>query len=224
MPSSWTKFFLLLICILLPLTAKAQQVSGEFNAYLLSIEGLVVGTTLNVDAAYGEKYGHIIDAPFRVLIPTSDEIRELLDPSPQNGDALVKIHFATQDKQPIENIQFITMRVDMGDVKQRLDSMARLLVNNAFKQVIANHKNPTRDVVRAIKLDDYDAVEVIGTYEDAKFGLIYTRIVGILNPDKPEGVVALANVISSRLKLEKPDDFPRTRGGALLRNFRYLPD
>ena len=51
---------------------------------------------------------------------------------------------------------------------------------------------------------------------------MFGRMVGILNPDGPDSVVAIANVVLSRVPVKTADDFARTRGGVLLANFKYL--
>ncbi len=41
--------------------------------------------------------------------------------------------------------------------------------------------------MRAVKIGDYDAVEVIAHCVEPKLGRMYARLVGVLNPDGPDG-------------------------------------
>ncbi len=51
---------------------------------------------------------------------------------------------------------------------------------------------------------------------------MYARLVGILNPEGPEGVVAVANLVLARVPVKTPEDFAHTRGGVVVANFKYL--
>jgi len=198
--------------------ASAQHVSGPAKFNLLSLEGLVGAKTVRIDDDFARKYGLTVPAPFSFLVPTADDVLELVDP----GSGLARVSFATTDSQLIENIQFVPMAVRLAPTQERLKALGQLLSKTAFARAVANQAKPTRDVVRPVRIGDYNGVEVIGSYEDTEFGKIYLRIVGILNPHAQEGVVAIANVVAARQELPSPNDFPRTRGGMLLQNFKFL--
>jgi hypothetical protein len=217
-----------LICTLLGLTLAAfparaddQKPSVQFN--ILSVEGLVIGKTITIDQAFGEKNGVSVAAPFSFVVPLSLEkaYEVFVEPAPNPGDSYIKINFATPDRQLIENIQFVGMTIPMGDPEQRLKVVANLLGDKGLAQMLAGKLNPARDGVRAVKIGDYDAVEVIGHYEEEGLGKMYARIVGILNPNAPDSVAAISNVVLSRVPLQTVDDFAHTRGGVLLSNFKY---
>lgn len=198
----------------------APEPSVEFN--LLSVEGLVVGTTISVDKAFGAEHEIDVLAPFSFLVPTADNVRELLDPAPQPGQALVKVNFATMDRELIENLQFVPYTLPLGETEERMNMLAGMMANDAFQMAVGTHDENIRDVVRPIKIGNLDAVEVIGRYQDADLGLMYLRIVGILNPASEHSVFAISNVVSTRQPIPTPNDFPQTRSGTALKNFQFL--
>lgn len=207
-----------------PALAQDETPDATVQFNLLSIDGLVIGTTINVDEAFGVENEIDVPAPFSFLIPTSDDVRELLDPAPTPGEALVKVNFATQDLQLIENLQFVPYTLPLGDIDERMNTLAGLMANDAFQVAVGEHDQNTRDIVRAIKVGEYDAVEVIGRYQDANLGLMYLRLVGILNPDSEQSVFTIANVVAARQPIPTPDDFPQTRGGVALKNFHFITE
>ncbi len=203
--------------------AQSASVKGEVKFNLLSVEGLVVGKTLAVDTGFAAKHDIAVPRPFSVLVPTADEVLELVEYAP-NGPRgpFFKVNFATQDRQLIENIQFVPFTLAPGEKEDRLKTLAGMLANDAFAMATRDYPKHKRDVVRKTTAGKYDAVEVIGRYEDPKLGLMYLRIVGIPDPDGPHGIFAIANVVAARQDLPTPDDFPRTRGGAAIRYFKFL--
>ena len=215
----------LILASLLPaLSAMADDKKPSATFDILSVEGLVIGKTLTIDKAFGEQHGIPVPTPFSVVVPLSPtkEYEVFADPAPKPGKAWIKISFATSDRQLIENVQFVNMTVPMGEVEPRLRAAARALVDEGLPDMFKGKANPGRDAVRVIKIGDYDAVEVIAHYDDPEVGTMYGRMVGILNPDGPDSVVAIANVVLSRVPVKTADDFARTRGGVLLANFKYL--
>lgn len=206
--------------LLAMLTGLAGAATVKFN--LLSIEGLVIGTTLIIDDRFGKKYGVEIKSPFEILVPTAPEVLELMDPAPKPGEAYLKINFATEDKQLIENIQFVPMTIPMGPEDQRLQVAGKLLANNVFTRAVANAKSSKRINVRKVDINGYAAVEVVGMWESDDSGTMYIRIVGIPNPNGPESVFTVANIVAARQEVPTPDDLPRTRSGTTLRNFKYI--
>lgn len=216
---------LVLAAVLLGLPATAalgQETGGSITFNLLSIEGLVVGTTVTIDADFGAEHGIAVPAAFSVLIPTADDVRELMDPAPKPGNAFAKISFATEELVLIENIQFVPFTVPGEEMQARLQQTAELMAGPAFQAATEGYAEPVRIGVRETTAGEHPAIEVIGTYQDPDLGLMYLRIVGIPNPNGPDSVFAVANVVAALEPLPSPDDFPRTRGGAALRHFDYL--
>ena len=214
----------LMLAVLLPaLSASADDKKPSFQFNLFSVEGLVVGKTITIDKAYGEEHHRAVPAPFSFVVPLSPskEYEVFFEPEPA-GDSWIRLSFATADRQLIENIQFVPLTVDMGDLKDREQAVAQALINGGLPTVYEGRTNTGRDSVRAIKIGDYDAVEVIAHYDEPKLGRMYARLVGIINPKGTDGVAAIANIVLSRVPVKTVDDFAKTRGGALLTYFKYL--
>lgn len=207
--------------------AAAQQVTAEGSVKfrLLSVEGLVVGTTIKVDADFAAEHNTEVPLPFSLLVPLADGVLELVDYMPEGpGGPFLKLNFATEDRQLIENIQFVRMTVAPGPADERLNVLARLMADDVFKRATRPYAESVRDIVRKTKVGDLDGVEVIGRYKDPNLGLMYLRIVGLFDPDGPHGVFSVANVVAAMQELPSANDFPRTRGGAAVRHFKFLKE
>ncbi|MEQ9638728.1 MAG: hypothetical protein RIM84_01790 [Alphaproteobacteria bacterium] len=215
-----------LVAILLVAAPAAAQDSGpkvKFNFFEMTGGNLMIGKTFKIDAAYGAEKKLEVKAPFRFIAPTSDEFLTRLQ-STEGKDTFVKIAYATLDKAFIENFQFIPMNVAMReDEEDRIQAAANLLATKAFDMVVQGYEKSKRDGVRKIKVGSYTAVEVFGRYVDPSVGLIYTWLVGILNPKQEHGVLMVANVADKQLPLKNPDELKsKTRAGAMLSTFKYL--
>jgi hypothetical protein len=200
------------------LPAAAAEV--KFN--LLSVEGLVVGTTVRVDAAFGAKHGVKVPSPFEVVVPKTADVIALMDAAPKPGDSFVKFNFGTEDKKLVENIQFVPMTLPLEPEEQRLKVLAKLLAEKAFPKAVEKAKESKRLSVRKVDVNGIASVEVVGLWQSETEGKMYLRIVGMPHPRKPESVFAVANIVAAREEVPNPDDLPRTRGGTVLRHFKYL--
>jgi hypothetical protein len=221
------KLLPLLVFFAMAATASAQEVSvsGQVSVNLLSIEGLVVGQTVTVDADFGAEHGLDVPAPFKVLIPTSGDEQQLVLYAPNGaGGPFFKMTFATKDDQVIENIQFVPMNLGGATADDRMQVITDLLTDQAWAMIVADYPENIQDGVRATTVAGYDAVELVGRYMDPEQGLVYTRLVGIPNsdPSNPNGVMVVANIIAKVLELSGPEDLPRTRGGVALEHFEWL--
>ncbi len=147
-----------LIPALPAMAAGDQKPSVNFN--LFSVEGAVVGKTITIDQAFAAEHHKAVPTPFSFVVPLSPskEYEVFLDAEPA-GEAWIKINFATADRQLIENVQFVHLTVDMGEVEAREQALARALVNEGLPIVFHGRTNTGRDVLRATKIGDYDAVE-----------------------------------------------------------------
>ena len=208
----------------IPGIAVAQENATSFKFSLFSIEGLVVGDTYSIDANFGERNGISVPVPFKFLAPREDGIEVILEPPSEGSGELIKVNFVTEDRQLIENMRLVNMRLPLGPRDERLTILARLLANNGFNQAVAGFEESEFIGVRETKIGDYEAVEAIGKYVDPDLGLMYVRLVGIPNPDRPESIFAIANIVASRVDLENLDDLARTRTGTMLRFFEYLSE
>lgn len=194
----------------------------KFNFFEVEDAHLVIGRSFVIDAEYGAEHNLAVAAPFRFVAPTGDDFLVGQQPTP-GSDTFVKIAYATLDREFIENFQFVPMRVDMGAEEARLNGMAKILAEQAFGMVVEPYQDPTRDGVRKIEVGGNPAIEVFGRYRDPANGAMYTRLVGILNPNSEHCVFLIANIVAQRLPLENPDELAtKTRSGAALKTFRYI--
>jgi hypothetical protein len=200
----------------------ALPAAAEEKFNLLSIEGLVVGTTVRIDSAFAAKHGVTVASPFQVLVPKPTDELTLMDPAPKPGSSLVKFNFATKDRKLIENIQFVPMTLPLGPEEQRLKLLAKLLAGQAFPSAVAKAVESKRLGVRKVDINGIASVEVVGFWQSATEGKMYIRIVGIPHPRRPQSVFTVANVVAARQDVPTANDMPRTRGGTVLRNFKYL--
>lgn len=198
----------------------AAAASIKFN--LFSVKDLVVGTPVRVDAAFAAKYRVDVPAPFEVLVPRTSGMKALMVAAPKPGNAIVKINFGTADDKLIENIQFVPMTLPLAPDKDRLAILARLLSTEGFEQGVKGALASKRLGARKIEVGGLPAVEVVGLWRSKDEGKVYLRLVGIPHPHKKEGVFAAANIIAAREEVPTVDDFQRTRGGVMLKHFKYL--
>ncbi len=203
-----------------PVRAQDNTPSVTFN--LFSLEGLVVGDTYSIDGAFSEKNGVPVPAPFRFLVPREDNVTPLFTLPDASGGLMIKVNFTTEDRQLIENLLFVNMRLPMVEREERLTILARLLANDGYKQAVSDYPQNEYIGARETKVGDYDGVEVVGKYIDPQLGLMYLRLVGIPNPNGVESVFAISNIVASRVQLESVGDLARTRSGTALRHFEYL--
>jgi hypothetical protein len=203
--------------------AAETTVTGQGQITPPSVKGAVTGTALTVDAKFAATHKIAVQAPFSTLVPVSKTFQTLVVNAPKPGEAFAKVNFAALDgKTLLENIQFIPLQVPMGPLAQRLQQMATILSTTGVERTTAGKANPTVKMVRQIKSGPYDAVEVIGTYDSAANGLMYYRMVGILNPKSKDCVMTLSNVVGAKVKIVSADDFAMTRSGSATQFLKYL--
>jgi hypothetical protein len=227
-PASYRKWALAaLFCLTGVFTAadvaQAQTDQGpvvDFN--LFSAKNLVVGSTIKVDAEFAEKHDMDVPAPFSVIIPTSEDFFTAARFGPR-GDAYMKISFATNEKQLIDNLRFVTMTVPLVEAEERLKLTAKMLAGQGLATAVRGYGNAQRKGIRRIRIGKYDAVEVVGSYTDSELGLMFVRLVGIPNPNSKFSIFAVINVVAGQTKIESADDLSsKTRSGRSLTTFRYL--
>lgn len=204
-------------------TALAQDPEGPGVQFsLLEIEGLVVGTTMKIDAAYGAEHGVEVEAPFEFLVPTGDGLAIYVAPAEANNATLIKVTFATEDDQFVENVQFVPMTLGIGDKAERIATLADLLNKQAYPMAIAPYPQNKFIGWRATQISGYDAVEVLGEYIDPDNGHMFLRIVGYLNPDTEHSVIAIANISAAHTPIAEATDFPRTRSGVAMGRMKFI--
>lgn len=217
------KFALMGLAIAISPAFAGVTAGGKFEFNILNIQGLVGGSTFTVDAKFAQQHKISVPAPFSAVIPASDAFQTLVAPAPKPGDAIVKFTFASADgKRLLESVQMVPMTLPMLPRDERLNLLAKSLAENEVQKYAASKQNVTRDVVRQIKVGPYDAVEVMGTAVSQSSGLMFYRLVGVVNPKSDQSVVILASVVDREVKVPAPDDMTKTRSGAVIQTFRFL--
>lgn len=197
--------------------------AGKLEFKVLSVQGLVIGSPIRVDAKFGKDNFVAVPAPFTTVAPMHASFQTSVVNAPKPGTAFLKLNFAGPDgKTLLENVQFVPLEVPMGPAEQRIKQAADVLSTTGVQRTTDGKKNPTLKLVRQIKVGPYDAVEVVGTYDSDTLGLMYYRMVGILNPKSKDCVMALSNVVSAKVQVVTADDFAKTRSGVAIDNLRFL--
>lgn len=207
--------------VLFPLISLAQEDEGpsvELN--VLSVEGLTIGTSWIFDEAFSEEHNIAVPVPFQLVAPKGDDFLVGTEIGP-GGDTIIKYHFVTPDRQWMENIQFIPMTLPMADMEERLQTLVQALAQQVFPAAAASSNESKIDAARKITIGPYQAVEVVGRYMDVADGLVHLRLVGIPNPDRPESIYMVANLLDSRVTVTSLDDLAATLSGRALSSFRY---
>ena len=203
--------------------APAATASGKVEFNILSVQGLVTGVPIRIDAKFGKDNFVAVPAPFSTIAPMHSSFQTFAVNAPKPGTAFLKLTFAAPDgKTFLENVQFVPLEIPMGPAEQRLKQASELLSTTGVQRTTEGKKNPTLKVVRPIKLGPYDAIEVIGTYDSDTSGPMYYRMVGILNPKSKDCVMALSNVASSKVQVVTAEDFAKTRSGAATSAVRFI--
>jgi hypothetical protein len=204
-----------------PLSALAQEDEGpsvELN--VLTVEGLTIGTSWIFDADFAQEHNIAVPVPFQLVVPKGDDFLVGTEIGP-GGDTIIKYHFVTLDKQWMENIQFIPMTLPLADMEERLQTLVQALAKQVFPAAAAGANDSKIDVARKIEIGPYQAVEVVGRYMNDSDGLVHLRLVGIPNPDRPESIYVVANLLDSRVTVTSLEELAETRSGKTLSSFRY---
>jgi hypothetical protein len=207
---------------LLAIGAAAFAANEDVELTIPVVKGAVVGKPFRIDRAFGQQNSLRVRAPFSSYVPISKEFETQVVNAPKPGNAYIKFNFTTPDNQPLENVQFIEMTIPMTHRRDRMRMAARLLGGDGFKMAVTGREKAQRDYVRSRTIGPYDAVEVIGRYEDPQLGLVFVRLVGILNPNDQDSVFAIANIVASKVPINAPEDLANTRSGAVISKLTYL--
>ncbi len=187
------------------------------------VKGFTVGKKLVIDEAYAAKHGGPpVETPFQVIIPKRDHTFVLFPP--QSGQAHIKLNFATADKHLVENLQFVNMKIPLGDPNERLAAAAQLLMQRGLPMAFKGYQNPKHLETYRHKVGTCDAVTVHGQVTDPAKGLFYVKLTGILNPDAETGTMGFAMLDAKRAGIKTPNDL-RTQGIAnkIIHSLKFVP-
>ncbi|VAW21470.1 hypothetical protein MNBD_ALPHA11-1734 [hydrothermal vent metagenome] len=199
----------------------------KFN--LFSVEGFVVSDNYTIDEDFGGRNNVEVLAPFKFQIPRQDNVTPLFTTGTGSGGMIIKVNFTTGDKdtdindrQFIENMQFVSMVLPLGEPEERIAVLTGLLRNDVFNSATAAYEQKELLGSRNAKIGDLDVVDVVGRYIDPDLGLVYVRMVGFPNPDGPDAVFSVSNILAERFDFTSLDDLEFTGGGKALSSFEYI--
>lgn len=198
---------LLTIAIGIPATAIAEVTAsvGDIKVTPFSVTGLEVSKSYSIDKTYGEKHGREIPAPFQFALPVMDGVKPYFETPTEGDSTYLKISFATEEKQLIENIRFIPFQVEMVEKQKRIHTTANLLANQGFELATKSYKDVKRLAVVQSEIGGHDAAVVVGQYTDPSIGLMYVRLVGIINPHNKHSILIFANFNPKLSAANAPD-------------------
>ena len=211
--------------------AMSQDTQPEIKFNFFEVNNLVISDNYTFGKDYGEKYGIPIPAPFRLKVPRQDNVTPLFETGTEPNGMIIKINFATgnadtpnQERQLIENLQFIPMTLPMDELEARMQNLTVLMVNQAFPQVTANREQVEYIGARRAKIGDVDVIDAVGSYVDADLGLMYVRITGFAHPTQPESVYSVVNLVAKRYDITNLDQLFQTGSGKTISSFEYITE
>ncbi|NOZ10519.1 MAG: hypothetical protein GXP09_05730 [Gammaproteobacteria bacterium] len=201
------RFSLLLVGLMVGTVVSAATGVGSVSFTPFSVKGLTVSKTINIDSAFAKKYRKSVAAPFRIQVPVSKKFLNYYDPKVggPSDTTLLKISFVTKEKQIIENIRLVPVQIGMGDPVLRIKTAAHLLSNQAFADASKGYLNAKLLGIAQTKINGADGVVGVGQFEDPTIGLLYVRLVVILNPKDRHSILAFATINPKLSAANKPD-------------------
>ena len=201
----------------------ALGAEGAVEIEPFKANGAVVGTRVKIDENYTKKYNVPVPAPFEFIVPRSKDILVFAAFPPQTAGEFIKLSFATKDKQLIENLRFTTMSVPQSNADERLKKTADLLVSRGLPMALKGFANQEFKGARQAKVGPYDAVEVSAEYTESSLGAMMMILVGILNPDSKDCIMAFANVVPGRSEAKAVQEIGvKSIVGRVIGTFRFI--
>jgi hypothetical protein len=201
--------------------AYGQENGATIKFNLFSIEGFTLGDSISIDAEFGQKYGVPIPAPFTFVVPRTDGVVPFVEYADDPEGMYIKINFATEGRQLIDSLQFVRFNLPMDERGDDLIGMARFLANEVFSIATASYPENEYIDARPTTIGGNQAVEVVGRYINPDIGVMYLRIVGIVNADGPDSVIAISNIVADRFDFQNLDELSQTNAGATLKRFKF---
>lgn len=224
-------FFIILFLLLGTIMTNAQDAqknpSIKFN--LFSVDGLVISDTYKIDDKFAKRNNIPILAPFQIKAPRQKNVTVLYEYGTEPNAMIIKMNFATGDKDManekrklIENLQFITMDVEMTDIEDRMKALTNLMVVDAFEMVTGSYEQKEYIGARRTKINNIDVIDAVGSYISPDLGLVYVRITGYLNPNDENGVFSVANIVADKFEITNLDQLFLTASGKTIDSFEYI--
>ena len=209
--------------------ANASENKPSIKYNLFSVDGLVISDNYLIDEKYAKKNDIPILAPFKFKVPRQDDVTPLFEYGTEPNSMIIKINFATggkklanEDRQLIENLQFIPMNIEMTDNEDRIKALTNLMAVSAFEMVTKEFETKEYIGARRTKINDIDVIDAVGSYISPDVGLVYVRITGFLNPNSEDGIFSVANIIANKYEITNLDQLFLTGSGKTIESFEYV--
>ncbi len=191
-----------------PLPFKKESV-GDYSAPGLQVKGAFIGTPLTVDAAFAAQHENTPpNEPFTVTVPKGKDIFFTPGGKKTGLPELVKLMTATKERQAVEILRLVNLSVPLQpEPADRLKLCARLLVTQALPAATKNFEKAALLDTYATKIGGYDAVCVHAQMTKPETGQLYVvKLVGILHPTRPGGVMAFLLADTKLSDIKDPAD------------------
>jgi len=173
--------------------ATAQQIEAEGSVTVTPFEarGITLSTIYTVDAAFADKHGVDVPAPFSLAAPRRDAQQILAQAKPPGGGP-IKIFFTTDDeeKRIFSSLQILTYTLKTDDPQKRLE-VGQHLAMKVLKSLGATEDTRV-NVTRNVTIGDLPAVEIVGNFENNEKDRLLVRLVALAKPDTGNGIIGVA--------------------------------
>ncbi|MFT5109105.1 MAG: hypothetical protein ACI9UA_004752 [Pseudoalteromonas tetraodonis] len=182
---------------------KSSLSIGKIEVGRFKVSGFTIGKRIAIDADYGKQHQFPVAAPYNFIIPKRKNIF-VLHP-PKSGQASIKLNFATEDKQLVENLQFVNMRIPVEAPEKRIAMTADLIIKKSLPTAFRGFAQSKHLETYQHKIGKCDAVTVHGEISDPKKGRYYVKLTGIINPESIDSVLAFSMINQAQSDIDTLD-------------------
>lgn len=191
--------------------AAAQQIEAEGSVTVTPFEarGITLSTIYTVDAAFADKHGVDVPAPFSLAAPRRDAQQILAQAKPPGGGP-IKIYFTTADEERkiYSSLQILTYTLKTDDPQKRLE-VGQHLATEVLKSLGATEDTRV-NVTRNVTIGDLPAVEVVGNFENNDNDRLLVRLVALAKPETSNGIIGVAVGHPRQGQIKKVEDIYET--------------
>jgi len=225
-----TKLLAFLFIILSSIVmSNAQENKPSIKYNLFSVDGLVISDIINIDAKFAQEHNIPILTPFTIKVPRQKDVTSLFEYGTAPNSMIIKINFATggknlpnEERELIENLQFIPFDIEMTDDEDRLKRLTNLMPIDAFNMATQAYEQKEFIGARRTVINGIDVIDGVGKYTHPQLGLVYVRITGFLNKDDVNGVFAMSNLVANKYDITNLEQIFLTNAGKTIESFEYL--
>ncbi len=213
------------------IAGNAQENKQTQKIEFFPATGAYLTDIVDIDAEYGKEHNIPILTPFRIQVPRQDGVKRFVEFGTKPNSTIIKINFATggedtpmEERELIENLQFIPLNIEMTDHEDRIKALTNLMAVVAFNNATEAYEQKEFIGARRTKIGDIDVIDAVGSYIEPNLGLIYVRMTGYLNPNSEDGIFALANIIASKYEITNLEQLFLTGSGKTIESFEYISE